>query len=113
MIYGWILFSVIAQTIVLSYMNFVYLPGRGTVRATLYEENAPAVKNRSFRLPEGTEKAVVSFDGIYVAYTAGNKLVIVNLDSKKTLKELSPSDGIYLFQVAAGQGHADLFHKGT
>lgn len=97
MVYGWILFSVIMQFLVLSYMNFIYLPGRGAVKATIYEENAVPVKNRSLKLPKEARNVTVSFDGLYAAWISGDKLVIADVDSKKTIKELNTSGGSFTF----------------
>mgnify|MGYP001017849639 CR=1 FL=1 len=97
MVYGWILFSVIVQFIVLSYLNFIYLPGRGAVKATLYEEDAVQIKNRSMKLPKDVKDVTVSFDGLYTAWISGNKLVISDVVSGKTIKELSPPGGSFTF----------------
>jgi len=92
-LYRWILISVILQTAVLAYANFVYIPGRGSFRATIFEMNAMAVKNRKYKLPEGASEVKVSFDGLYAAYRLGDILEIVDMDSKKTTKRLKPSGG--------------------
>ena len=97
MVYGWILFSVLVQALVLSYINFIYLPGRGAVKATVYEDKAAALKNRSFKLPDGAKNVTVSFDGLYAAYNNSNKLYIVDLDRKKTIKELNPSKETFTY----------------
>ncbi len=93
MIYCWILISVIFQVAVLSYINFIYLPGRGAIKATMYEAETAAVKGRSLKLPDGAGEVVVSFDGLYAAYRMDNQLVISDLDTQKTLKTLEPDGG--------------------
>lgn len=95
MVYAWILISVIFQVAVLSYINFVYLPGRGSVKTTMYETDAAAMKNRSYRLPDGAGDVAVSFDGLYAAYRDGNKLVIADLDRRKTVKTLESNRGAF------------------
>ncbi len=97
MVYCWILISVLLQAAVLSYVNFVYLPGRGSVRATMYEEEVPKVKDRSLKLPEDAKDVTVSFDGLYVAYRQDDSLVIANIDSRKTVKSLKPSGGRFAY----------------
>lgn len=97
MIYCWILISVLLQAVVLSYINFIYLPGRGSIKATMYEADAAPVKNRSFKLPDEAKDVTVSFDGLYVAYRQGNELIIADIDSRKTIKTLNPSDGAFTY----------------
>lgn len=97
MIYNWILISVLLQTAVLAYVNYVYLPGRGAFRATAYNDEAPGVKNRSFKLPEGASGISVSFDGLYAAYRLGDSLEIADIDRKKTVKRLSPAGGEFTY----------------
>lgn len=96
-LYKWILISVILQTAVLAYVNFVYIPGRGAFKATMFEMNAMAVKNRSYKLPEGASEIKVSFDGLYAAYRLGDNLEIADMDSKKTIKKLKPSGGSFSY----------------
>lgn len=97
MIYCWILISVLLQAAVLSYINFIYLPGRGAVKATMYEVEAAAVKNRNINLPDGTMDVTISFDGLFVAYMQGNELVIADIDKKKIIKKLNPSGGSFTY----------------
>ena len=97
MLYRWILISVILQTALLAYANFVYIPGRGSFKATLFEMDPMAVKNRSYKLPEGADEVKVSFDGLYAAYQLGDNLEIVDMDSKKTIKKLKPPGGSFSY----------------
>jgi len=97
MIYKWILISVILQTAVLAYLEFIYLPNRGHFRTTMYETEMPSVKDRSIILPEGATGISVSYDGLYAAYKLGNNLVIVDIDSKKTIKEIGPTGGEFTY----------------
>lgn len=97
MVYGWILISILLQSSVLAYLNFIYLPGRGTVRATMYEAETVAVKSRSFKLPDEAGDVTVSFDGLYVAYRQGDELVIADISRRKTIKKLNPSGGVFTY----------------
>ncbi len=96
-LYGWILVSVLLQTAVLAYTNFAYIPGRGAFKATMYEMDAMTLKDRSYKLPEGAGEVKVSFDGLYAAYRLGDILVIVDMDSGRTIKKLSPSGGAFSY----------------
>lgn len=93
MIYCWILISVMFQIAVLSYINFIYLPDRGAIKATIYETDTAAVKSRSLKLPDGAGEVAVSFDGLYAAYRTGENLVISDIDTRKTIKTLDPAGG--------------------
>lgn len=93
MVFKWILLSILLQTAVLAYFNFIYLPNRGKYRATAYAEDSAPVKNRSFVLPEGAGEVSVSFDGLYAAYKKGKSVVIADIDKRKNIKELNPAGG--------------------
>ncbi|NLK87210.1 MAG: hypothetical protein GX279_06945 [Clostridiaceae bacterium] len=97
MIYRWILISVILQTTILAYINFVYLPNRGQFRTTMYETEVPSVKNRSFSLPKGAENVRVSFDGLFASYRLGDKLEIADLDRRKVIKRLEAGEGEFSY----------------
>ncbi len=97
MIYKWILISVILQTAVLAYINYVYLPNRGQFKVTMYETEVMSVKNRSFKLPKGAENVSVSFDGLFAAYRLDNGLEIADLDKKKVIKKLTPGGGEFTY----------------
>lgn len=96
-IYGWIIVSVILQTLILAYFNYVYIPNRGAFRATMYEADETAVKSRSYRLPGGATDIKVSFDGLYVAYRIENSLEIADIDRRKTIKKLSAGNGEFSY----------------
>jgi len=97
MVYKWILLSIIVQCAVLAYINFIYLPGRGTVKATMYEVEKVEVKDRKFKLPEGANDMTVSFDGLYMAYKQDDKLVIADIDRRKEIKTLDPAGGTFTY----------------
>ncbi|HOL92511.1 MAG TPA: hypothetical protein PK767_09715 [Clostridiales bacterium] len=92
-IYKWILISVILQTAFLSWLNYVYLPNRGHFKSTMYEAEFLAVKNRSYRLPEGADDISVSYDGLYAAYMLDGQIVIADLDGGREIKRLGPAGG--------------------
>ncbi|MGI6669018.1 MAG: hypothetical protein ACOX4M_06360 [Acetivibrionales bacterium] len=92
-VFKWILLSILLQTAVLSYLNFVYLPNRGKYKATAYEKDSVPVKNRSYILPEGAVGVSVSFDGLYAAYMKGSNVVIADIDKEKSIRQLNPAGG--------------------
>jgi len=96
-IYKWILFSVVMQVIVLSYINFIYLPNRGAITATTYTGEEVEIKNRSVRLPTGAENITVTNNGLYAAYSKDGDIIITNLDKRKEIKKLTPGAGSYSF----------------
>jgi hypothetical protein len=96
-LFKWILISIVLQTAVLAYLNYVYLPNRGHFRSTMYETELPAVKNRSVRLPEGASDISVSYDGLYAAYKMGRRLEIADIDKKKIIRKLEPSGGEFTY----------------
>ncbi len=96
-IYKWILISVILQTAFLSWLNYGYLPNRGHFKSTMYEMDYPGVKDRSYRLPEGSDHVSVSFDGLYASFMLDGKLVVADLDSGREIKQLGPAGGEITF----------------
>ncbi|HEX2946365.1 MAG TPA: hypothetical protein VHT96_10465 [Clostridia bacterium] len=96
-IYGWIIASVLLQTAILAYFNYVYIPNRGAFRATMFEVDTSAVKNRSYKLPDGAEDIKVSFDGLYVAYRTSSGLEIADIDKHKSIKKLSADGGEFSY----------------
>lgn len=93
LIYRWIIVSVLLQVIALSYINFVYLPNRGAVKATMYEVGDDSVEDRSVLLPSGAENIIVSYNGLFAAYTIGGDIEIMDIQKRKSIKTLKPSDG--------------------
>lgn len=92
-IYRWIIISVLLQAFALSYLNFVYLPNRGAIKATMYQYANDSVENRSVRLPSGAENIKVSYNGLFAAYTDGGKIVIMDIQKGRSIKSLEPSGG--------------------
>lgn len=97
MIYKWILISVILQAAFLSWLNFIYLPGRGQFRSTMYETELHTVRDRSYRLPEGASDISVSFDGLYAAFRLDEEIVVADLDSGEEIKRLGPDGGEFTY----------------
>jgi hypothetical protein len=79
----------------LAYINYIYLPSRGTAR--VYKDDSHAVKNRSINLPKGARDIKVSYDGMYVAYRLSNDLIISMADSKKAVKVPDAQEGELTF----------------
>ncbi|NJD03104.1 MAG: hypothetical protein FIA99_11050 [Ruminiclostridium sp.] len=96
-VYKWIMLAVLFQIFVFSYMEFVYLPGRGAVKATAFEFSDNIVKSGSMRLPADAEGALVSFDGTYAAYIQGGRLKTADIKRGNTLKTLDASGGDFSF----------------
>ena len=92
-IYRWIIISILLQVIVLSYFNFVYFPGRGAIKTTMYEFGEDSIESKNIRILSDTEKICVSFNGVFTAYKKGNNLIITDNKRKKTIKSISPSGG--------------------
>ncbi len=96
-IYKWILISVILQTVVLSWLNYIYLPNRGQFRTTMYEMEFRTVRDRSYKLPEGAVDISVSFDGLYASFVHDGKIVIADLDSGREIKRLGSAGGEFTY----------------
>lgn len=93
----WILFSVLLQTAVLAYLNYVYIPGRGNFTVTAYDVQENPVKNRSYELPDGASGIKVSHDGLYAAFMVDGRLEIADVDRKKIIKKADPSGGSFSY----------------
>jgi len=93
----WILFSLMLQTAVLAYLNYVYIPGRGAFTATAYDVQAGAIKNRSYGLPDGASGIKVSHDGLYAAFMSEGRLEIADVDRKKIIKKADSSGGSFSY----------------
>lgn len=96
-IYRWIIISVLFQVFALSYLNFVYLPNRGAIKATMYEYGDDNIKNRSVRLPTVAENIKVSYNGLFAAYTDGGEIVIMDIQKGRSIKTLKPSEGEFTY----------------
>ena len=97
-IYKWIVLAVMFQVIVFSYMEFVYLPNRGTVRATSFEFSNTEAEDKSIKIPDDAEGTTVSYDGSYAVYMQKGKLTVIDLKKNgKILKTLEASGGEFSF----------------
>ena len=96
-IYKWIVLAVLFQVLVFSYMEFVYLPNRGAVKATAFEFSNDALKSRSIKIPADAEGPLVSYDGSYAVYMQGVRLRVTDIKSGRTLKTLDASGGDFSF----------------
>jgi hypothetical protein len=87
-LYRWILIAVLFQLVVFSYIEFIYLPNRGNVRATAYEMEDEKATDKSLKVSSDMEDITVSYNGFYVACRQDNKLVITDIRSRKKVKTL-------------------------
>ena len=110
-IYKWILISVILQTAVLSWLNYIYLPNRGQFRTTMYEMEFRTVRDRSYKLPEGAVDISVSFDGLYASFVHDGKIVIADLDSGRRSKGSGLQAENSHITDGSRTGNADICHK--
>lgn len=98
-IYRWIIISVLLQALVLSYVNFVYLPNRGAIKATMYQYAEDTLENRSVRLPSDAENIKVSYNGLFAAYNVGSggNITIMDIQKSRVIKTLKPSEGEFTY----------------
>lgn len=89
MIYRWVIISVILQTAALAYLNYIYLPHRGSVKATIFEQSDTVGANWSIEIPNDASNPSVSYDGRYAAYFHGKKLVVMDVLKKKEIEAIS------------------------
>lgn len=87
-LYRWILIAVLFQVLVLSYIEFIYLPNRGAVRATAYDNGGADIKDRKIRIASDMEDITVSYNGFYMACRQNGKLLITDVRSGKKVKAL-------------------------
>ncbi len=97
MIYKWILLAVLFQALVFSYLEFIYLPNRGAVKATAFEVSDGNIKSKNVRIPADAANISVSYNGFYAAYGQGNKIVLIDIRSGKKLKTLDASGGTFSY----------------
>ncbi len=97
-IYKWIVLAIMFQIIVFSYLEFVYLPNRGTVRATSFEFSDDEAEDKSIKIPDDADGITVSYDGSYAVYMQKGKLTVIDVKKKgKVLKALEASGGEFTF----------------
>jgi len=93
MIYKWIIISITLQTIVLVYLNYFYLPFRGKVKATVFEQTGMVSNNWNIPIPDGAGNPCVSNSGRYAAYLYDGKLVVMDAVRKKEIAAISAEKG--------------------
>jgi len=93
----WILISILLQITFLVYINFVYLPNRGIVKATLYELTDDLTENRSMKISADAKNIHVSFSGLFTAFMNGGNLVIADIKKNKTVKSINPAGGEFTY----------------
>lgn len=96
-LYRWVLFAVMFQVIALSYAEFIYLPNRGTVKATAYQTEDAAVASKNLKISSDMEDITVSYNGFYVACRQNNKLVISDIRSRKKVKTIDSKGGNFTY----------------
>ena len=97
-IYKWIVLAVLFQVLVFSYMEFVYLPNRGAVKATAFEFSEDEVKSKSIKIPADAQGALVSYDGSYAVYLQGARLIVADIKKGgRVCKTLNASGGEFSF----------------
>ncbi len=92
LIYKWILFSVIIQVCILTYINFFFLGGRTTIQVSNYQSSEKKT-NYNVDVPQGSEMIKVSYDSSLVGCLSGGKLVITDSKSNKEKKTISDDEG--------------------
>jgi len=93
--FRWIIISVVMQVVLLAYFNFIYIPGRNNVRATMYELPEDKVENREIKIPLEAEKVRVSYNGSYAAYIIDGNLEIAGIENKRFKKVIKRSGEIF------------------
>lgn len=93
MLYRWVIISVMLQAIVLAYLNYIYLPHRSSVKATMFEQSGAACSNWSIKLPDDARHPGASYDGRYAAYFQDEKIIITDAVKKKEEGSISADKG--------------------
>lgn len=86
-IFRWILFSIFVQVLLLSYLNFIYLPMQTSVALSAFEE-FELDGGRKFKIPTDAAEIKVSFDGAYAGYFAEGKLILVETKNGRKLQPI-------------------------
>jgi hypothetical protein len=82
----WIIISVVFQFIILSYFNFIYLPGKNIIKASVYEFPGNYERPREIKIPLAADEIKVSYDGSYAGYLLDGNLEIINTKDGKIRK---------------------------
>jgi len=93
MIYKWIIISITLQTFVLVFLNYFYLPFRGRVKATIYEQTNMVSDGWSIQIPDSAVSPCVSYDGRYAAYFNEGKIVVADAVNKKEMAAIGAEEG--------------------
>jgi hypothetical protein len=97
LIYRWIIISVLVQVMALSYVEFIYLPNRGTIKATMYDMSEDNLKGKAISLPSAAKDVQVSFNGLFAAYRLDGKIDVLDIKSRKTVRTLSSDKGEFSY----------------
>ncbi len=87
----WIVFSLIAQIILLAFVEFVYLPNRNSFTAVSADMHNGILRSRGFTLPGDAGPVAVSCSGLHAACIDDGKLLIVDTGNGRVLKEIAPA----------------------
>jgi hypothetical protein len=85
----WTAVSIIFQLLILSYLNFIYLPKRNKVDVVILEPQEEKIGSRRIVIPRNACQVKVSHNGKYAAYLLNDQLHIIDTKNKKIKKILS------------------------
>lgn len=96
-LYKWILLSVFIQTLILSYVNFIFLNRKAQIVATDFSVSR-FVTNSKFKteIPENATDIKLSYDNAYAGYLMNGSIEIMDL-TKKTTKTIKSQSGEITF----------------
>jgi len=116
-----VIISITVQTVILAYINYVYLPGTRRVKTTIYEYYEPSIDSWSLKIPKDSSKIRASFNGRYVGYMRDGKLIVQDAangnkkivvgpdDGKLTYFKWLPDRGIIIYSLSLLQnGYCDI-----
>lgn len=90
------LISVLFQTLLLVFINCIYLPGRkNNVQIVKLYEIDQNNKISEAMIPEGSEQIKISYDGSFAAYMHGGQIVAAKL-SDGAMMNIAPAEGFRL-----------------
>jgi hypothetical protein len=74
----WTAVSIIFQLLILSYLNFIYLPKRNKVDVVILEPQEEKIGSRRIVIPRNACQVKVSHNGKYAAYLLNDQLHIID-----------------------------------
>lgn len=88
-IYRWIIISILLQLTALLFVN-IYLSKSNNIRAVGLDMDTRPKSNAAVKIPGNVSQVEVSYDGSYAGYIRNNKLIIVDVQKRKTVKTIDP-----------------------